>query len=130
MNRREQYLTIGLAAALLLATVAGASAYINQDALTRHTATTKVKSSASNQNLPWLDKQHEQRRAAPQQVASAQPQCNDGNILGTVAGGVAGGALSSTIGNGNGKTAATIAGALGGAYLGNQYIPLQNSTCR
>jgi len=35
-------------------------------------------------------------------------------------GGVAGGLLGSTIGSGTGRTVATIAGAAGGAYVGNQ----------
>src|SRR6202035_2667216 len=39
---------------------------------------------------------------------------------GTVIGGVAGGLLGSTIGSGSGRTAATVLGAAGGAYAGNQ----------
>ena len=40
--------------------------------------------------------------------------------LGTVAGGVLGGLLGHQVGNGNGKTVATVLGAAGGAYAGNK----------
>jgi uncharacterized protein YcfJ len=33
------------------------------------------------------------------------------------------------IGSGNGKTAATVAGALGGGYLGNRYVPTRDALC-
>jgi uncharacterized protein YcfJ len=56
--------------------------------------------------------------------------CDDGNIVGKGLGGVGGGVAASTIGKGNGKTAATIAGTLGGAYLGGQYIATNGVTCR
>ena len=50
-----------------------------------------------------------------------QAQTSDPNrVTGTVIGGVAGGLLGSTIGSGSGRTVATIAGAAGGAYVGNQ----------
>lgn len=44
----------------------------------------------------------------------------EGNYLGTIGGGVVGALLGSQIGGGNGRTAAQIAGTLGGAYAGNQ----------
>jgi outer membrane lipoprotein SlyB len=65
--------------------------------------------------------------------AIAQP-CNDcgqvlsiqfveekgkGTGLGAVAGGVLGGVLGHQIGSGTGRTVATVAGAAGGAYVGN-----------
>lgn len=43
-----------------------------------------------------------------------------GSGLGAVAGGLAGALLGNQIGNGNGRTVATLAGAGGGAYLGNE----------
>lgn len=43
-----------------------------------------------------------------------------GSGLGAVAGGVTGAILGTQIGNGNGRTAATLLGAAGGAYLGNE----------
>lgn len=42
------------------------------------------------------------------------------NALGVVAGGAAGALLGNQIGGGNGKTIATIAGAVGGAYAGKK----------
>jgi outer membrane lipoprotein SlyB len=43
-----------------------------------------------------------------------------GTGVGAVAGGVAGAVLGNQIGNGNGRTAMTLLGAGGGAYLGNE----------
>ena len=42
------------------------------------------------------------------------------NIAGTVIGGIIGGLIGHQIGSGTGNTAATIVGAAGGAYAGNQ----------
>jgi outer membrane lipoprotein SlyB len=67
-------------------------------------------------------------------AAIAQTRCNDcGQVmsvrlveekgtssgLGAVAGGVLGGVLGHQIGSGTGRTVATVAGAAGGAYVGN-----------
>ena len=67
-------------------------------------------------------------------AAIAQTTCNDcgqvmsmrfveekgkGSGLGAVAGGVLGGVLGHQIGSGTGRTVATVAGAAGGAYVGN-----------
>jgi outer membrane lipoprotein SlyB len=48
-------------------------------------------------------------------VEQAQP-----SGAGLVLGGLAGGGLGSLVGGGTGKTVATVVGALGGAYVGNQ----------
>ncbi len=40
--------------------------------------------------------------------------------MGTVGGGVVGGVLGNQVGGGNGKTLATVAGAIGGALLGRE----------
>lgn len=45
---------------------------------------------------------------------------NDPNLAGTAIGGVAGGVVGHQFGKGNGKTAMTILGALGGAAVGSQ----------
>ena len=42
------------------------------------------------------------------------------NVVGTIIGGIIGGVIGHQIGNGNGQTAATVVGAAGGAYVGNQ----------
>lgn len=54
------------------------------------------------------------------QVQKQAPVKDQNRITGTVIGGVAGGVLGHTIGGGKGKTVATVAGAAGGAYAGNQ----------
>ena len=54
------------------------------------------------------------------QVQKQAPVKDSNRITGTVIGGVAGGLLGSTIGGGAGRTVATVAGAAGGAYVGNQ----------
>jgi outer membrane lipoprotein SlyB len=48
--------------------------------------------------------------------------------LGAVAGGVVGGVLGHQIGGGTGKTVATVAGAAGGAYVGNTVEKNKNKT--
>lgn len=49
-----------------------------------------------------------------------QPRANSISPLGMGVGAVVGGLVGSQIGGGNGKTLATIAGAVGGGYLGNE----------
>ena len=44
----------------------------------------------------------------------------EGSGLGVIAGGVIGGVIGHQIGSGRGNTVATVAGAAGGAYAGNQ----------
>jgi outer membrane lipoprotein SlyB len=44
----------------------------------------------------------------------------EGNYLGMIAGGLAGALLGSQVGGGSGRTIATVAGAAGGAYAGNE----------
>jgi outer membrane lipoprotein SlyB len=44
----------------------------------------------------------------------------DGSYLGAIGGGLVGAVLGSQVGGGNGRTAAQIAGVLGGAYAGNK----------
>ncbi|MGE5161503.1 MAG: glycine zipper 2TM domain-containing protein [Betaproteobacteria bacterium] len=54
------------------------------------------------------------------QVQKQAPVQDENRVAGTVIGGVAGGLLGNQIGGGRGKTIATVAGAAGGAYAGNQ----------
>jgi len=76
-------------------------------------------------------------------AAIAQAPCNDcgqvmsmrfveekgkGSGLGAVAGGVLGGVLGHQIGSGTGRTVATVAGAAGGAYVGNTVEKNKNAT--
>jgi outer membrane lipoprotein SlyB len=52
----------------------------------------------------------------------------DGNYLGAIGGGLVGAVLGSQVGGGNGRTAAQIAAALGGAYAGNKIQANMNTT--
>jgi uncharacterized protein YcfJ len=54
------------------------------------------------------------------QVQKRAPTQDPNRVTGTVVVGGAGGLLGSAIGSGTGRTVATIAGAAGGAYVGNQ----------
>jgi len=53
-------------------------------------------------------------------------QAGQASGLGMVAGGVVGGVLGHQIGSGRGNTVATVAGAAGGAYAGNQIEKSKN----
>lgn len=78
--------------------------------------------------------QYVQHRARPVQVAQAEPARSyapapvyqqpapaaQNSPIGIGVGAVVGGLLGSQVGGGNGKTLATIAGAVGGGYLGNE----------
>lgn len=71
-------------------------------------------------------------KEAKQTVSTPQEKCeqvvvqrqapvqDEKRVAGTVLGGVAGGLLGSQIGGGSGKKVATVLGAAGGAYAGNQ----------
>ena len=119
------YKSIGiiLTIVLLMGAVAAAASYTTRESLKPEVAGTVP----ASQPRVRTERKYSQAQKPAQ---PAQPQCNDSNIVGTLAGGAVGGIAGSQIGHGNGKTAATIGGALGGAVLGNQFIPTQNVTCR
>lgn len=54
------------------------------------------------------------------QISHKAPVKDENRIAGTVIGGVLGGVLGHQVGGGTGKKVATVAGAAGGAYAGNQ----------
>ena len=78
--------------------------------------------------------------AAQHKAQAACPDCakvlgvrvekrkGDSNALGVVAGGAAGALLGNQVGGGNGKTLATIAGAVGGAYAGKKIQEKSNES--
>lgn len=115
---------LGIGALALVLVVASASALVTKDIIQDKPAVAQVEPAAGKtvkkEQITWNE---------PRQAAPAATNCNDGNVAGYVLGGAAGGIAGSQVGKGNGKTAATIGGTLGGAYLGGQYIPLQNVTC-
>ena len=59
------------------------------------------------------------RPATIESIRQIVEKKNSSSPLGMIAGGLIGGGLGSLVGGGNGRTAATIIGALGGGYLGN-----------
>lgn len=57
-----------------------------------------------------------------------QKQAGESNALGVVGGGAAGALLGNQVGSGSGRTLATIAGAVGGAYAGKKIQERANTT--
>ena len=55
-------------------------------------------------------------------------KAGDSNAVGLLAGGAAGALLGNQVGSGNGRSLATIAGAVGGAYAGKKIQEKSNST--
>jgi uncharacterized protein YcfJ len=121
--KTEQIAAWGLGVLALIIVTAGASALVTREAMTPEKAGVEIVAAApapKEQKITWND--------AP--THDAPPPCNDGNIVGKVLGGVGGGVVGSQIGSGSGQTVATIGGTLGGAYLGGEYTPTENVTCR
>ena len=84
-----------------------------------------------------------ERRHAPAGNKQAKASCQDcgkvlgvrmaehdgkSNALGVIGGGAAGALLGNQVGSGSGKTLATIAGAVGGAYAGKKLQEKANAT--
>ncbi|MGQ0527681.1 MAG: glycine zipper 2TM domain-containing protein [Alphaproteobacteria bacterium] len=126
MMKRKHMVGLGIGIFALVLMTASASALITRqiDAkddkpVIEKTATSTRK--ARREDISWNDTRTQQQPLPP---------CDDGNVVGKVLGGVSGGVVGSQVGGGSGKTAATIGGTLGGAYLGGEYIPTRNATCR
>lgn len=62
------------------------------------------------------------------EAVNAVQQKGQGGVVGMVGGGVAGALVGSQIGHGGGKTVAELAGAAGGAFLGNEIEKKVNTT--
>ena len=123
MTKRNKMIVTGLSVFALVMLTAGASAYITRESLDPKPEVRVSKNATHKDEITWNDSQP----APAQQQAQ---NCDDGNVVGKVLGGAAGGIAGSQIGNGGGQTAATIGGTLGGAYLGGEYIPTKNVTCK
>lgn len=123
--KRKHMIGLGAGIFALVLLTASASAWVARDMewpdkpLFQKTASSTYQTQTRQEDIAW----NEPRR-------QAAPPCDDGNIVGKVVGGVGGGVAGSQIGSGSGKTAATIGGTLGGAYLGGEYLPTRNVTCR
>ncbi len=66
------------------------------------------------------DKVAATRTECTQERVVTNKQWGANSVVGTVLGGAAGAAIGHQIGGGSGKDAATAAGAVGGAYVGNK----------
>lgn len=125
--QKKHMIAAGLGALALVVMAAGASAWITSEKLNNKPVEEKIVSQQT------ITRENRNTVAVVEPVAApAQqlPECDDGNIAGTVIGGAAGGIVGSQIGSGSGQTAATIGGVVGGALLGREYIPTKNVTCR
>jgi len=130
IKTHRKLIAVILGVAFLMAGTAAAASYITRETLQakdmdKDKATTGQQAAAKPKSQA-----HHQQLASAQTTQTTQPRCDDSNVLGYLAGGAAGGVLGNQVGKGKGNTAATIGGTLGGAYLGGQYIPLKNVTCR
>jgi uncharacterized protein YcfJ len=126
-TRTRNIIVIAVGALLLAAVTAGASTYIaNGGFESEPEKVAATKTTTKKETIAWNESAPAPRQPAPEPVQN----CDDGNVVGTIAGGVGGGVLGSQVGDGDGKTVGTIAGTLGGAYLGNKLIPTKNVTCR
>jgi uncharacterized protein YcfJ len=119
-----------LGGAVLVAMTAGASAFVTKTVVQdeKPVVVEKTAQAPKAEKITWNEPQKRPQTAQPQQ--HTVPSCDDGNVVGAIVGGVGGGVAGSQIGSGNGQTLATIGGALGGAYLGKEYIPTRNVTCK
>jgi uncharacterized protein YcfJ len=98
--------------AMVVLTAGGVTGY---KAMTRPTSAEVVAVKEVNQTITTP-----REECQDVQVQKQAPVQDSHRITGTVLGGVAGGVLGHQIGGGKGKTLATVAGAAGGAYAGNQ----------
>lgn len=123
-------LVVGVTAA---AAVAWHSASADSDAPEQGMTTSAAKANQPARNTPQVA--HKQAEPARQHAAVQTPVCHqcgtvdsvqavtqkgEGSGLGAVAGGVVGGALGSQVGKGDGRTAMTVLGAIGGGLAGNE----------
>lgn len=124
MSHKKKMVLLGVGAVALLAVTAGASAFIATN-VANDKDVSEPQKVASAETIRWDD------APAPQQQAQ-QPvakSCDDANIVGAAIGAVAGGLAGNQIGSGRGQDLATIGGAIGGGYLGKEYIPTRNTLC-
>ncbi|MEY8688984.1 MAG: glycine zipper 2TM domain-containing protein, partial [Leptothrix sp. (in: b-proteobacteria)] len=123
-------LVVGVTAA---AAVAWHSASADAETPEQGMTTSAAKSNPSAKNTAQLA--HKQAEPARQHAAVQTQACHqcgtvesvqavthkgEGSGLGAVAGGVVGGALGSQVGKGDGRTAMTVLGAIGGGLAGNE----------
>lgn len=143
-QRRSPAVWIGIGA-LALSGVAGASYLLGRSATRTEPAPTQAAVEAPVEAPPTAAR-HERRAPAAQadtETAAAKPACADcgvvesvqavtrkgeGSGVGAVAGGVVGGLIGNQMGAGQGKTAMTVLGAVGGGFAGNEVEKHARST--
>lgn len=118
MKREHKYMLGGALGVVAIAGVALAGATIADNMNSKPTQQARVVNTGGNY-----------ARMEPAAGQPTRPPCDDNNIVGTIGGGIAGGVVGAQFGSGSGRTVATTAGALGGAALGNKYIPTRGATC-
>lgn len=90
----------------------------NQAALLEPQPAKRVTQGSAKKLAPTTDQAGQQVAVAPAPAAQPAPEKN--SAVGIGVGALVGGALGSRVGSGDGKTLATIAGAIGGGYIGNE----------
>jgi len=120
MSHKNKMIMLGVGVVALIAAAAGASAYVATNIANDEPAQVTAK----KENIRWDDP-----KPAPQEQQVAQNECDDANIVGAAIGAVGGGLVGNQIGSGSGQDLATIGGAIGGGYLGQQHIPTRNVLC-
>ncbi len=121
MKREHKYMMGGALGVLAIAGVATAGAIIADHIGNASAQQARVVNTGANYAR--------MEPAAGSLAHPAKPPCDDNNIVGTIGGGIAGGVIGAQFGSGSGRTVATTAGALGGAALGNKYMPTRGVTC-
>lgn len=145
-HRRSPAVWIGIGA-LALSGVAGASYLLGRSAH-REEAPVPVEAAEGQQQAPAPRQASQQTPAAPvkaepERDTAAAPVCADcgvvesvqavtrkgeGSGVGAVAGGVVGGLIGNQMGAGQGKTAMTVLGAVGGGFAGHEVEKRARST--
>lgn len=120
MTKNQKRIALVAGVVALLAVTAGASAYVAKE------IDNNPPNAKASDEITW---NNERQQPQPQQQAKAEPACDDANVVGAAIGAVAGGVVGNQVGSGKGQDLATIGGAIGGGYLGQQHIPTRNVLC-
>ena len=127
MITRKNLVVLCVGVFTLMLLTAGASAFMTRNMIVED----KTGVQRLSDEKPKADKitWNEPRQQPQPQAQPAKPECDDANIVGAAIGAVGGGLVGNQIGSGKGQDLATIGGAIGGGYLGQQYIPTRNTLC-
>lgn len=128
MMTRKNLIVLCVGVFTLVLLTAGASAFVTRNMLTEDKTEVQrlTDGKSRSEKITWNEP-----RQQPQQQVQQQPvkTCDDANIVGAAIGAVAGGVVGNQFGSGKGQDLATIGGAIGGGYLGQQHIPTRNTLC-